>query len=97
MRYQFTDQARDDLQGIAEYTLNTFGKRQAHRYLDNIEASCIALTLTPNKGRLRSDLLPNLSSIPCQSHPLYYVVSGDLLTIIRILHKNMDIANRLSD
>ncbi|EKF73162.1 plasmid stabilization system [Alcanivorax hongdengensis A-11-3] len=97
MRYQFTNQARDDLKGIADYTLNTFGNAQAHRYLDAIEAACNALTTTPCKGPPRDNLIPGLRSLPCQSHVLFYTVSDSVITIIRVLHKHMDAGNRLRE
>jgi toxin ParE1/3/4 len=59
----FRPQAEADLIGLYEYIAEASGTRIAARYIDRIEAACLALTDFPERGTRRDDLLPGLRTI----------------------------------
>ncbi len=88
--YQFTPEAKNDLQSIIDYTIEHWGKKQAHKYIDGLEELAANLAENPGLGTDRNQLTHGLVSFPYVSHVLYYVVQEHGITIIRILHKSMD-------
>ena len=88
--YRFTPEARDDLQGIIDYTLDHWGKKQARKYIDGLEELGARFAEQPGLGMNRSDLINGLISFPYVSHVLYYVQQDHGITIIRVLHKHME-------
>ena len=88
--YRFTPDARDDLQGIIDYTIAHWGKKHAHDYLDGLEELAARLAENPGLGANRDPLIKGLISFPYVSHVLYYVAHDHGITILRVLHKRMD-------
>jgi toxin ParE1/3/4 len=88
--YRFTQEANDDLQGIIDYTIEHWGKAQAHKYIDGFEELAARLAENPALGANRNQLIDGLISFPYVSHILYYVSQDHGITIIRVLHKSMD-------
>jgi len=96
-RYEFTDQAELDLDVITEYTLERWGKPQALKYLDGIDALLRQLAITPEVGISCANLFEGLLNFPYVSYSLYYVKQIHGITVIRILHKRMDPDRHLSE
>ena len=88
--YRFTPEARDDLQGIIDYTLDRWGKEQANKYVDGLEELAAKLAKNPNLGVKHDNLINGLISFPYISHVLYYVPQKHGITIIRVLHNRMN-------
>ena len=88
--YHFTPEANGDLQNIIDYTVKHWGKEQAHKYIDGLEELAARLSENPGLGVNRSQLIDRLVSFPYVSHVLYYIPQASEITIIRVLHKNMD-------
>lgn len=88
--YRFTPEAEDDLQGVIDYTIEHWGKEQAHKYIDGLEELAARLAETPGLGANRSQMIGGLISFPYVSHVLYYLLQDHGITIIRVLHKSMD-------
>jgi len=88
--YAFTPEALEDLDNIVLYTLTKWGKSQAKNYVDNLNLLASRLAETPQLGRPRNELYDVLYSFPYASHIIYYILSIKGITIVRVLHKNMD-------
>lgn len=86
---KFTDSAKRDLEDISDYSLKHWGKQQTIKYLNDIKDKTLALSNNPNIGTLRSNIHPNLLSLPIKKHIIYYLIQKDGIVIIRILHANM--------
>ena len=56
--YRLSSCAQADLAGIADYTIETFGLRQARRYRDELETCFCNLAENPRLGRLAERLAP---------------------------------------
>lgn len=88
-RYQFTDKAEHDLEGI-NYTAQEWGAAQANIYLDGQESQAQLLAENPDLGMTRETLFEGLLSFPYESHVLYYKKQALGIVIIRVLHHHMD-------
>ena len=65
--YRLSNQAKADLNEIADYTIETFGIEQARRYRDGLETCFQTLADKPMVGRSAAALAPALrDSIPCR-------------------------------
>ncbi len=89
-RVSFTARAEHDVNNILEYTIAEWGKEQAGRYLDVLEARLSALAENPKAGKKRDEVEPKLMSFPAEKHTVYYIPSKSGISIIRILHSSMD-------
>ena len=88
--YQFTEKAERDLEGIIDYTVQQWGASQADTYLDGLKTRAQLLADNPDLGNKREALYEGLLSFPFESHILYYMKQPRGITIVRVLHQNMD-------
>ncbi len=82
--------AKIDLKDIYQYGLRQWGQVQSDRYLENIKDQLWSLREQPLIGVDRSELLPDVRSLPIESHTLFYRVTTDRVEIIRVLHGRQD-------
>lgn len=95
INYNFTPEALDDLENIVLYTLTKWGKPQARNYVNGLNLLASRLAEIPQLGRPRNELSQGLFSFPYASHILYYTSSVKGITIVRVLHENMDTTKHL--
>jgi len=93
--YRLTPRAAEDLDAIADYTIDTWGLDQLESYLRSLDSRFEWLAENPLAGRERNDVHRGYRSFPEGSHVIFYVVSGDYVDIIGIPHKSMDIGPHL--
>lgn len=89
-RYHFTEKAERDLEDIIDYTVQQWGVSQIDTYLNGLETRAQLLADNPDLGTIRDMLSEGLLSFPYESHILYYMKQLCGITIVRILHQNMD-------
>ena len=89
-RYQFTDKAERDLEGIIVYTTQEWGAAQANAYLDGLETRAQILAENPDLGMAREILSKRLLSFPNESYIPYYKKHTRGIVIVRVLHQHMD-------
>jgi toxin ParE1/3/4 len=77
------------LLNISAYTLRTWGKEQAARYVGELEDFCQALADTPGLGRPCDAIRPGLRRIEHGSHVVFYRKQRGGVLISRILHERM--------
>ena len=82
--------AKADLKVIYQYGLRQWGQAQSDRYLETLKNQFWSLTEQPLIGVERPELLPDVRSLPIESHTLFYRVTTDKVEIIRILHGRQD-------
>jgi len=93
----FSDDARRDIRSILRYTRKIWGERQRNAYAERLAATLQDLARYPHLGRLRDDLAAGLRSYPVGEHIVYYRVEPASITILRVLHSNMDAPTALGD
>ena len=86
--------ARADLREIGAYTLQTWGKSQARRYLAALRHSFSMLANAPELGRPCDSIRPGLRRIEQGSHIVFYRQRAGAIVISRILHRGMQAAGR---
>lgn len=88
--FRFSRRAEADLLSIADYTLRTWVKAQAARYIGELEVCCQMLAGNPALGRLCEDVRPGLRRLEHGKHVVFYRQEerGGIL-VSRILHQRM--------
>ncbi len=81
----------EDLIDIWIYGCKTWGSGQADTYSNSIENTLSALIHLPKKHRIRKSFRPPIRICPHISHMIIYALEENSITIIRVLHKSMDV------
>ena len=74
---------------IGDYTLRTWGKAQAARYLGELEACCQTLSDNPTLDRLCDEVRPGLRRLEHGQHVVFYRQERGGILVSRILHQRM--------
>ncbi len=80
---------------MVDYSLRQWGPARTARYLDELESRARLLTHHPELGKRRDGLHPGLFSFPHERHILYYLKDEEGITILRVLHQQMDPARHI--
>jgi toxin ParE1/3/4 len=86
---RFSRRAEADLLSIGEYTLRTWGKAQAARYIGELEMCCQTMADNPGLGRPCDDVRPGLRRLEHRKHVIFYRQEREGILISRILHERM--------
>ncbi|MBK8806545.1 MAG: type II toxin-antitoxin system RelE/ParE family toxin [Bacteroidales bacterium] len=97
-KYRISDKAIFDIEKIWLYTLNKWSREQADRYhnliVDEIKFIVGNFELCKKMDHVRAGY--RMSKV--KSHLIFFKkTEDDIIEIIRILHQNMDIENRLKN
>ena len=97
IKITFREAAIGDLEEIWLYTFQTWSQDQADRYYALLYEEIEYLSLHPESGKDISHIREGYRSAKVKSHFIFYKYTSLEIEIIRILHENMDIPNRLND
>lgn len=92
-KFRITPRALEDLQSIGRYTRSEWGKVQRDKYLRDMDQRFGWLADQPKLGKHRRDIEDGYYSFPQGSHVIFYIIRENIIDIIGIPHKNMDILN----
>ena len=95
-KYRLSRRASSDIEGIAQYSAERFGTRQAIAYVTDIhdaarlvaEISSLGRPYTTKKGR-------TYQRYNVGNHALFYRTTDEGVFVVRILHQAMDLDRRL--
>jgi toxin ParE1/3/4 len=87
--YRFSRLARLDLIEITEYTVDSWGLRQAERYLDDLDECFQRLVQSPQLGRTCDQIRRGYRRIEQGKHVIIYRADVDGIFICRVLHQRM--------
>jgi len=87
--FRFSRRAEADLLSIGDYTLRTWSKTQAARYLGELEVCCQTLSDNPALGRLCDEVRPGLRRLEHGKHVVFYRQERGGILVSRILHQGM--------
>lgn len=90
MQYSFTDKAEKDLEGIIDFTVYRWGRVQADAYITRLQQTLANVSAFPKTAKHRPELGNGIYSFPFQRHLMYFVISENYLTVLRVLHSSMD-------
>jgi toxin ParE1/3/4 len=99
MNFKISKEAQFDLENIWLYTFETWSKEQADRYFNLIFEEIDYLTQNPTSGKDFSHIRKGYYRSKVKSHFIFYRINlkENAIEIIRILHQQMDIENRLNE
>lgn len=99
MTYKISIEAQNDLENIWLYTFETWSIEQADRYIGLILDEIEYLADNPNESKNYSNVRKGYFRSKVKSHFIFYRVKQkeNIIEIIRVLHQQMDIENRLND
>lgn len=90
----FSPLAQGDVSDIWDYTLNQWGLNQATIYTQDLRDSSRALADGSVIGQA-VDIRDGYFKYRSGEHFIFYQVSDSKITVIRILHKRMDVGRHL--
>lgn len=86
---RLSNEAENDLDAIAAYTISAWGSEQADRYLIKLETGFRRLATHPSIGRRSDALYPGLRRFEIEHHVAFYMSEHDGILIVRVLHHSM--------
>ena len=89
-RVRYTTQAQEDILDIAFYIAQD-NVGAAHRLIGKILRACERISASPQTGRAREELAPNLRSFPVEKYVVFYRPVRGGVEIVRVLHGARDI------
>jgi len=96
--FELSKKAKEDLRQIAKYTEKRWGKTQRNLYLRQFDDGFHLLSESPFAGKACNFIAEGYRRFPIGSHIIFYKeTTKNKITIIRILHQNMDVETRISD
>ena len=87
--FRLSRRADADLLSIGAYTLRTWGRAQAIRYLDELEACCQRLADNPATGRACDHVRSGLRRMEQGKHVVFFRREPAGILVSRILHERM--------
>src|SRR5690554_7311165 len=94
-KYHLTNKAISDLLNIWDYTVETWSKRQAEKYYNQLIATCKQIAENPKIGKEYYEVKTELLGLKTGRHIVFYETIDKEVKIIRILHERMDLENRI--
>jgi toxin ParE1/3/4 len=90
-RLELSEAADADLAAILAYSIEAFGRETAEAYLRSFEDSFALLREHPRAGAIHPIVEPTIRSLSHRSHRIFYDVEADVIVVVRVLHKAMDV------
>lgn len=94
-RVELTQHALGDLQAIEQFSIAEWGRKVAHRYLDDLAAALDRLSENPEILRLEPEFAPGLCFYRVRKHILGCDYSDELVIVLTVIHSSMDLPARL--
>jgi toxin ParE1/3/4 len=95
--FVISKKAVSDLEEIWFYTFEKWSKEQADRYYNLIFNEINYICKNVSAGKSMEHVRKGYRATKVKSHLIFYKIVNDTIEIIRILHEQMDIENRLND
>ena len=97
-KYILTNRAVKDLSDIWNYTFDNWSERQAGKYYKILLEACREISERPNVGKKYNGVINGLLGYKTGHHIIFYNIEDNKdVLIIRILHEQMDLRNRMKE
>jgi toxin ParE1/3/4 len=91
-------EAIDDLNDIWDYTFEEWSEIQADKYYAILEFACMQIGKNSEIGKEYEGISSGLLGLRTDKRIIFYqIISEHEIEVIRILHEQMDLKNRLND
>ncbi len=87
--------ARGDLREAWVYFRERWGLRRANGYIRELDSVIQQVGDNPMLGQACDDVRPGYRRHPAGSHMLFYEIRDDAVVIVRVLHQQMDVENKI--
>lgn len=88
----FLPEARDDLDSLYAWIADQSGERVADHFIGRLRSFCFNLTLAPERGRRRDELLPGLRLLGYRRRAtIAFTIQGDAVVILRIAYRGRNV------
>ena len=95
-KFELTNKAVADLNGIWKYTVENWSENQADRYYDMLLDLCQDIADNPELGKNYNGIKSELFGLKVNRHIIFYRKSNShSIEITRILHERMDLKRRI--
>jgi len=94
--FRISGPAEADLEDIARYTEQQWGRSQRDRYLLGMNDKFEALSQAPIIAAERTEFEPPVRIHHHEKHLIVYVIDDSGILIVRVLHENMDVPAHIS-
>jgi len=96
--YFLSNKAVEDLSNIWDYTYETWSENQADKYYELLIDVCKMVSKNPKNGKNYDEIDPTIWGYRASHHIIFYrITKENEIEILRILHQNMDLKNRIRD
>ena len=96
-KYFLTNKAVEDLSAIWVFTFENWSEKQADIYYQLLIESFNEISNKPTIGKSYFDVLENLRGLKVGRHIVFFKHVDKKIEIIRILHEQMDLKNRINE
>lgn len=97
-QYKLTNKAVNDLTEIWNYTFDKWSENQADIYYHMLLENCKEIASNPGLGKSYDQVMESLSGFKAGRHIIFYrKLEDNVIEIIRILHEQMDLKNRIKE
>lgn len=97
-KYHLTNKATSDLIDIWDYTCETWSEIQAEKYYKGLILTCRNIAENPKIGKQYFEIKKELLGLRTGKHIIFYeTINENKVSIIRILHEQMDLESRLGE
>lgn len=97
-KFRFTNKAVYDLTQIWNYTVDNWSEKHADKYYHMLIDNCNEVADNPELGKNYTGVTENLLGFKAGRHIIFYrIIENNEIEIIRILHEQMDLKNRISE
>jgi toxin ParE1/3/4 len=93
--FRITPAAKGHLVDIWAGTVDRWGEEQANAYLRQIDEKFHFLAANPRLGRERPKIRNGYFSFPVGKHIIFYLINGEFVDIIGVLHARMDVPSHI--
>jgi toxin ParE1/3/4 len=97
LRYKISHLAKIDIEEIWYYTFENWSIEQANQYYQKLFFSINTICENPKIGKSIEHIKKQHRILQIQSHLIIYKIEKDMIWIDRILHKSMDITDKLEE
>lgn len=97
-KYFLTNKAVEDLSEIWDYTYINWSEKQADIYYQSLVHAFEEISENPYKGRNYIEIANEIIGFKSNKHTIFYrFTKANVIEVLRILHEQMDLRNRIKD
>jgi toxin ParE1/3/4 len=94
-RYLLSPQAKSDLDEIWDFTVRTWGERQAEDYIRLLVGAIETVAENPRRGRACNEVRKGYLKYSAGSHVIFFRKIRSGIEVVRVLHGSIDFEQHL--